>query len=243
MKIKKIAAALTAVLLSVGLAGCGESVIPDLTEEEVNAVGEYVAFTMMKYDANHRSRLVDLNKLEPKATPAPDAEPTPTSAPQGMGPTDNTPTVDSSTPVNSYTMEEVIGLPAGVALRCTGQSVCDSYPEDGEVEIFSISASSEKRKLLVVEFELTNNSGQEQSIDILSSDVSFQVTVNGNYKRNALTAPMLLSDLSTFVGTIPDGGRTEAVILVEVDTEKAANLESVSVRIKNGEKTCTIKAL
>lgn len=241
MKIKRIAAALTAVLLSVGLAGCAENVIPDLTEEEVNAVGEYVAFTMMKYDANHRSRLVDLNKLEPKATPAPDAAPTP--GPQGMGPTDNTPTVDSSTPVNSYTMEEVIGLPAGVALNCTGQSVCDSYPEDGEVEIFSISASSEKRKLLVVEFELTNNSGQEQSIDILSSDVSFQVTVNGNYKRNALTAPMLLSDLSTFVGTIPDGGRTEAVILVEVDTEKAANLESVSVRIKNGEKTCTIKAL
>lgn len=241
MKIKRMAATLTAVLLSVGLTGCAKNAIPDMTEEEISSVGEYVAFTMMKYDANHRSRLVDLDKLEPKATAEPAAEPTPTPGPQGMGATDNTPTVDSSTSVNSYTMEEVIGLPAGIALNCTGQSVCDSYPEDGEVEFFSLTAS-EGKKLLVLQFELSNNSGQDQSIDILSSGTSFQVTINGNYRRNALFTG-LLEDLSTFDETIPDGGRTEAVILVEVDAERAANLESVSVRIKNDEKTCTIKVL
>ena len=37
---------------------CGNE-IPDLTEEESQRIGEYAAVTLLKYDANNRSRLVD----------------------------------------------------------------------------------------------------------------------------------------------------------------------------------------
>ena len=49
---------------------CGNE-IPDLTEEESQRIGEYAAVTLLKYDANNRSRLVDpevvIAKLEKEA--------------------------------------------------------------------------------------------------------------------------------------------------------------------------------
>lgn len=242
MKKKSIAAVLTAVMLSMGLTGCGENVIPDMTEEQVKSVGEYVAFTLMKYDANHRSRLVDLEELEEQAAIQPATpEPEPTKAPEGMGATDNTPVIDSASPVNSCTMEEVMGLPSGIAVSYVGQSVCESYPEDGGYDFFSLDAS-EGKKLLVLSFELTNHSEQEQEINLLTSGTVFRVTVNGEYTRRALTT-MLINDMSTFVGTVPAGGSTEAVILIEMDAERAADISSVSFDLKNDVKTYTIQLL
>ena len=49
-------ALLCAMMLS--MTACGNE-IPDLTEEESQRIGEYAAVTLLKYDANNRSRLVD----------------------------------------------------------------------------------------------------------------------------------------------------------------------------------------
>ena len=61
-------ALLCAMMLS--MTACGNE-IPDLTEEESQRVGEYAAVTLLKYDANNRSRLVDpemvIAKLEKEA--------------------------------------------------------------------------------------------------------------------------------------------------------------------------------
>ena len=45
---RKISMVLTAALLMTGLTGCAENQIKDLSEDEIQAVGEYVALTMMK---------------------------------------------------------------------------------------------------------------------------------------------------------------------------------------------------
>ena len=61
-------ALLCAMMLS--MTACGNE-IPDLTEEESQRIGEYAAVTLLKYDANNRSRLVDpevvIAKLEKEA--------------------------------------------------------------------------------------------------------------------------------------------------------------------------------
>ena len=43
--------------------GCA-SEIAELTPEQQQQVGEYAAFAMLKYDAEHRSRLVDYTEVE-----------------------------------------------------------------------------------------------------------------------------------------------------------------------------------
>ena len=54
---KVIVAFVSMLLMSLIITGCGKNQIPDLTEDEIKAIGEYTAFTLMKYDANHSSRL------------------------------------------------------------------------------------------------------------------------------------------------------------------------------------------
>ena len=56
--------------MALTMTACGNE-IPDLTEEESQQIGEYAAVTLLKYDANNRSRLVDpeivIAKLEKDA--------------------------------------------------------------------------------------------------------------------------------------------------------------------------------
>lgn len=235
---KKFIAILTAAVFCMGLTGCGKNEIPDMTDEQTKAVGEYVAITMMKYDANHRSRLVDLSKFpeKPAATPAPSPEPS--GEPSGMGPVDNTPVIDSAGN-NSQSIEEVLGLPEGMRLAYSGQEICDFYQES-EIPLSLPAAAG--NKLLVLKYMLVNTGDQDREIDILSGDASFRITVNGKYARNALKSG-LPSDLSTFSGRIQGNSSVEAVLLIEVDEEMASNINSISLKVKNGEKTYTVQIL
>lgn len=240
MKKKNAAAIVAASILVMGLTGCGENRIPDMTEAQMEEVGEYVAFTMMKYDANHRSRLVSLEELEAKPT-LPPATPEPTKEPQGMGKTDNTPVRDASSGTAEYTLEEVMGLPEGMKVNYTGFSLCREYPEDGENGFFALNAA-EGKELLVLKLEIVNNSSQEQRLDVLSSGEVFRVTVNGNYTRRALTT-ILVNDLSTFVGSVPASEKTDVVLLIEVDEENAGALNSISLSVKSDTGSCRIPLL
>ena len=55
---KRIVCGALLCVMALGMTACGNE-IPDLTEAESQRVGEYAAVTLLKYDANHRSRLVD----------------------------------------------------------------------------------------------------------------------------------------------------------------------------------------
>lgn len=226
---------LPAAFLLLALTGCAENQIPELTEEQEKTVGEYVAFTLMKYDAGHRSRLMDLslyeNELVQPATPEPQV------------PSDNVPGKDTSVvdisgsgsgqeEVVQYSMEEVMGLPEGVQIAFTGEKFCEFYPEEGEI-FFSVNATPGK-KLMVLSFSLTNTSEQDQALDMLTSGVEYRVKLNGDYTRRALLTS-LPNDLTTFIKTIPAGGVEEAVLIIEVSQEMADSVETFSLTVKAGE--------
>ena len=67
---KRIVCGALLCVMALGMTACGNE-IPDLTEAESQRVGEYAAVTLLKYDANNRSRLVDpeivIAKLEKDA--------------------------------------------------------------------------------------------------------------------------------------------------------------------------------
>ncbi len=231
-----------AALLMVSLTGCAENQIPDLSGEEIQTIGEYVAVTMMKYDINHRSRLMDLTVLDADYAPENAAETQEPEEPSGMPPVDDTPVVNSTgkeeqAAVPSYTLEEVAGLPEGVEVAFTERGIYDNYPEEGE--FFSLNASRGK-KLLVLHFSIANTGEQEQNIDILGSGAIFSVTVNETYTRRALTV-MALNDLSTYEGTVAAGEKADAILVIEVEGDMAENISSVSLQVKKEEKAHTLK--
>lgn len=242
MKKKNITAALMAVLLSFGLSGCGENQIPAMTADELQAVGEYAAITLMKYDASRRSRLVELP--EESISPIYDSyepEITKPEEPSEMKPADDTPVVNSQGggADSSYTIEEVMELPDGISVSYRGYELCDYYPYDEEESYFAVQAAQGK-KLLVLQFSITNNSGREQNVDLLSSGMVYRITVNETVTRQALLT-MLMDDMTTYADIIPADGSAEVVLVAEVEDSMAAELTSVNLKLKNGSKTCTIQ--
>ena len=231
-----------AALLMAGLTGCAENQIPDLSGDEIQAIGEYVAVTMMKYDLNHRSRLMDLTVLDAEYVPEDTAGTGEQEEPSGMAPVDDTPVVDAEgkaeqAVASSYSLEEVAGLPEGLAVAYTERGIYDSYPEEGD--FFSLNAS-EGKKLLVLHFSITNTGEADQSVDILNSGAVFNVTVIETSSRRALFT-LLLNDLSTYEGAVGAGEKADAVLVVEVDAGMAENISSLSLQVKNGEKSHTLK--
>ena len=239
MKYKKSVIALL-VLSMLGFSGCAENQIPDMTEEEMQAMGEFVAYTLTKYDVGHSSRLMDLppeeNKV-PGATPPP-AEPAEKTETEPVEDTTVTeaPGVEPEG-ATDYTAEEVMELPEGVILEYTGQEIRDSYP--GESEAFAVSAT-EGKKLLVLKFSITNTLEQEVRVDLLSTEIIYRISVDGERSRRALTT-MLPNDMAFYADTLSAGASAEAVLVTEVNAEKAEAIASVTVQIKNESKSHTIQ--
>lgn len=246
MLTKKIRIGLTAAALCMGLclglAGCGENMIPELTDSEMQTIGEYAAITLMKYDASNRSRLVELPpepvpeipaQTEPEESPVPEE-------PSGMGPVDDTPITDMTGEEDPGSMEEVLGLAEGLSVSYVDAEICDKYPHDEEIGGLAVSAS-EGKKLLVLRFRFTNNTEQEQSVDIASQkELSFRITVNGDYRRNAMTV-LLLDDMTSLRESLPAGESTEAVLIIEMELGSMEDISSISLNLKNAEKAYAIQ--
>ena len=56
MRKKKLLGILTAAALCLGMTGCGENQMPELTDAQVKEIGQYVAFILMKYNSNEIGR-------------------------------------------------------------------------------------------------------------------------------------------------------------------------------------------
>ena len=238
---KRIILTLTAAMLVISLAGCGENQIPELTDEQMQSIGEYTAITLMRYDASYRSRLVDYTLLMTTPDPEQTPEPVPTKEPGGMDPVDDTPVIGAGGQAGSSggsSIEETLELPEGISITFLDHALHNSYPEGDSY--FAMTAT-EGKKLLVLNFSISNVSGQDQTVDLLHTADEFRITVNGDFTRRALLTG-LESDLSTFEGTVSAGESTTVVLVIEVDDSVAENITSISVNVKNNSKTCTIKA-
>lgn len=228
------------------LTGCGSS-FPDMTEEQEDMVGEYAAMLLIKYDANNRSRLVSREDVEAREAELlkkqQQEEARKAQKEKKNKDKDQTATVQDGQKINDNTvdsMEAFFALPDGVTITYAGNELCSSYPANSEESEYPVVDAVEGRQLLVLKFNLSNQSPTEQAIDILSQNVTFRVTVNGDYSRNTLLT-MMEDDFSTYTGTLSAGESVNVVLLTEVDYDVAEHLASVSLKLKNESNTYTIQ--
>lgn len=233
------------------LSGCN-SEFPDLTDEQAKVIGEYAAVTLLKYDANSRSRLVDLSQVEeepvaeskPEVENAPEVvkpEQEPPEAPEVTKPVEPEKSDQNTENQNTVSsMEEFLELPEGVRVSYVGYDLSRSYQEEDSL-YFTIEAS-EGKALLMAKFELTNDSSEAREINLMDRRDNYRLTVNESYTRTTLTT-LLANDLSTYMGTLEPGVSKEVVLLIEVDVTDVTDVQSISLNLKNELKTCTIQLL
>lgn len=254
-------------IVGMGLTGCTGD-FPELSDEDTAAIGQYAAVTLLKYDANSRSRLVDFEKIEEdKTNEAEKKEPennsnqntaqdSPADSHRDPGQGDalqngenqsgtqnpsQNPSRDSLPGMDTNTarsLEEYLEIPEGVTIELYDIDVCDHMSEEGD-SYFSLDASAGK-KLLVLNMSMKNTSSGSVSINLLDRKDIYQVTVNNQYTDFALTTMHSL-DMSCYKGNLKAGETKELLILVEVDAKIAESIQSISLNLKNESKTYTIR--
>lgn len=231
--------------MALTMTACGNE-IPDLTEEESQRIGEYAAVTLLKYDANNRSRLVDpeivIAKLEKDAAKEAGKQENVQTEEQPAGTTASEIETPAAQEDITTSLEDFFGLAEGVTLTYADYRVTDSYSEDGSAEDYFALDASAGKKLLVLNFTLTNGSAQEENIDFLNTSSRYIITVNDSVKGNALTT-MLPNDMSTYQGTLNPGDTQELVLLLEINEDMADAVQNISLHLKNASNEYTIQLL
>ena len=232
--------------MMLSMTACGNE-IPDLTEEESQRVGEYAAVTLLKYDANNRSRLVDpemvIAKLEKEAAREAAKATQEEVKAEETGSTGTTEvTMPTAKEEITASMEDFFGLPEGVSITYEDYMVADSYPEDEAADDYFALDASAGKKLLVLRFHLTNGTEQEETIDLLNTNSRYIITVNDSIRANALTT-MLPNDMSTYAETLEPGQDQELVLLLEVNEDVAGAVQAIALHFKNASNEYTIQLL
>jgi hypothetical protein len=243
---KKLTTIALPMMLAVSLAftACG-SVIPDMDPETEQKVGEYAGLLMLRYDANHRSRLVKIpdELLDPVAPEEPVVEepvveePEPEVPPE---PEEQVTVVDVSEEPEVSQEEEILPerfmqLPEGVGLVYEGFDVADSYGDDVESG-FTLDAS-DGMKLVVVHYLIYNQSGEPVTVDFLNDGYSFRATFNNSINRTALVT-MLMDDMSTYINTLDNMYGEKLVLLFEVKED--VDISSIVLNIVGYEGSCNV---
>jgi|GEM_PF-123954 hypothetical protein len=238
-------------------AGCDLDPMPTLTEEERQEVSQYAVGILMKYDSHHKNRLLSDKELEAELTRLKALADNKVNAEvyarqskalkekekeEKKQALENTPTVDNATGTGTTApvyVEEFLGLD-GVNIRYTGYEVHpDSYPEAGEGLYFSVPAATGK-DLLILNFDLTNVSGETKDIDMMATNATFLISVNGGNTKFAEQS-LLLNDLGTFKGTLASGQSESLVLIAQIDEVLSSDISSVGVSIQSESKIATTR--
>ncbi|MBO4608879.1 MAG: hypothetical protein J5696_03305 [Lachnospiraceae bacterium] len=226
--------------------GC-KSEIAEMTDEQQQQVGEYAAFSLLRYDAEHRSRLVDYSEViaadEAARIAAEEAAAAELARQTETGENDDETLDADGNPVEiidnttdtgegyvSDTMEDFLELQSGLLLSYKGYTIQSSYPEDADVSDYFVVEATSGKKFLVLWYSLYNGSGTSSDINFLSDNISFKCKVNDEVTATALVT-MLGDDMSTLQVSLRDNEEIDCVLIFEIDQEVASNLDTIILKL------------
>lgn len=228
------------------LAGCGNA-IPDMTDEQLQEVGEYAALLLLSHDVNYKSRLVDVETLDVESPSEPPQEVLPEETPEpentGMDPVEDTPIVDltegqGEPQQSNLKLEEAIGLPEQMTLSYTGHEVLSHYPDEASDEEYFTIDAEDGNQLLVLRFTLQNQGDGTETADLRDQNLIIDVSVNGISTRSLST--LLENDLRFICEDLVPGASREVVILAEYEAESLRDMASIELNVKNDDINATI---
>ena len=205
-------------LLSFSLTGCIQKYT--VTEEQDDAVAEYMAGLLLNNDEDYDQELIPMEEISadnPAAdnTASEENKITPTVAPDATN-EDNPSNSDSTDNQKEYTISEVIGT-ENFDIQYKDYKLTETYPEDPESAYFSLN-SRPGYQLLVVIFSVKNKADKDEAFDLSKSGVEYQLDINvGTIYKPQFT--LLENDLRYIDVTIKGGDTIEAYLVFEVSKD------------------------
>ncbi len=240
MKKKCLCGVCVAITLMLGLCGCG-SQIPDMTEEQREAISEYAVELLLKYDTNQESRLVDLELLEkePEPTMKPVATEPPVQESAGMDEVADTPVIEPEglDEAEGGDIKSALGLAETISITFEDYQLVESYVDILHEEL--ILEAEEGKQLMICNFVLVNDGADKQSVDMLLENIKYTFVIDEEVVNAQVT--MLSNDLATYMGILDVDEARKVVLLAEYEKETLNNAECIYLQVQRGEETATIQ--
>ncbi len=242
--IRKKLALLSVCLCVMLLVGC-EKVI-ELTDDETQLIAEYAAELLLKYDINYVDRIDDGNqKAEELASEAleesterlteqsTEQERTSEEATtEGMETTSGEATNETfeANPVGTESNIAIIAGIEGVDITFREYSIVDKYPATDEQGEFIYLEASEGYQLLVLHFDVVNNTQDIVSFSLLDKEIDYRIVCNGSKAANPMLT-ILMDDLGTLETNVEPGVQQEAVLVFQVSDSMQAELNTMDLYV------------
>lgn len=239
------------ILLALQITGCSNA-IPELTEDEEKKIEEYAAHLLIEYGTDHKSNMLTEEEIakqeeamikkakhqeyleEVKKKRAEEEA----NKPSKDSPSSNGAGGESS--VNTLSnIAEFIGA-NGFDISYSSYEICSQYPSAVSDNSFQgVTTATNGNSLVVIKFNITNNTGADANPDIMHKDVKASFTINGQKTKTPLTT-LQINDFLGYNMVIPAGGSAEAIMIIQLSAEDAQSISSILMTMKcNGNKAST----
>lgn len=209
---KKKLSIVFAVIMMLSFSGCAKVIA--LTENEENLIAQYASYTMIKHSRYNDSLLLSKEDLL-KAEQREEEYKKKAEEKKQQSETDKN--------KDEVTLSDAIGI-KGLEFTYQGHDVLDEYSES----IVTLGDRAGK-KYVFLNFTLSNTSGENKTIDMITAKAKFKATINGSTVAHLPT--LLPSDLATFnkKTVISAGAKKNVFIVFEVSDDTAKEIKSLSL--------------
>lgn len=214
------------------IVGCVKGV--DLDETQQDKLVGYAVYSVLEHDKNYMVGLNDVEELMAEDTTEQPGSDTPTQGNDNKPSTGSDSLVDDKPSVVTTTMEKALDVD-GLSIKYTDVVVDDVYPRVEGEPAFALKAFTGNR-LVVLQFNVTNTTNSDISLDMASKNLTIKGTFNNSIKTIAQVT-LLPEALNTLKETIPAGKTVQAVLVFEMTEANANNLASIVLDIKSSKGT------
>lgn len=214
---KKRALAILSICI-MSLTGCAGVI--DLNGRSDELIAEYAAGVLIKYTyENLKPKPFDRTAYYPNGIPTAD----------DMKEDENGES-DANNSTLYNTVEEYASMMGiGCDMNYIGYEIADTFPNAGNETFYSVSATK-GTKLVVVHFEIANNSEAPIQIDTLQSQKEHKLTINSDKKVNVQDT-ILPEDIQNMSETIDANSKVERVLIFQVSQESVSDVKSMMLTV------------
>ena len=214
------------------LTGCGTQMF-ELTQEEEDLIVHSAAYFVAKHNIQQKDGVTGYplpDSFEEEEIESESESETEAEGNGGGG------AADSSKPAeNETTLAELIGHKDTLKVSFEGSYVADSYKEG---TAYIVDAESGKT-FYVMKFKLTNTTKKDVEVNNATKSPVFKLVCDAVTVKSEVT--FLISDFSTYQGTIKAGESVETILLFEVSEGVVEKIKEPTLQITVGNSTKKIK--
>ncbi len=225
------------------LSGCQMNTMPEMSKEQSGLVAQYAANLILTNTKKHDTGIAtqaEIEKEEAKKERQRVREEAAKKATDQTQESDGSNDRKDSVVMEDGDLAQFLGM-QDITITYESNEICDAYAEDESEECFFSMNATEGNQLLILKFQIQNNSTEDREVNILDQYPLFKVSVNDGEYKNAQTT-LLLNDLSTYKGAFTAGESKEEVLVIQLSEEEVKEgVKSLLLRTKSNNQSMDIR--